>query len=116
MAGNFTYTESSPVTVAAPANINAGAILVRNNIIGVALATAASGANVAISGEGVVVVSKSTAASEVFAIGANVHWDNTNALATISATSNLRLGVARLAVAANTVTTVEVILPGNVFR
>jgi len=116
MAVNFTYLEGSPITVAAPANVNSGAVLVRNNIIGVALASAASGANVAIAGEGVVVVPKSTAAGEVFAIGANVHWDATNAVATVSATSNLRLGVARLAVAANTTTTVEVILPGSVFR
>lgn len=116
MAGNFTAFASSPVTIAAPANVNSGAVVVRNNIIGVALATALSGANVAVSGDGVVVVPKSTAASEVYAIGANVHWDATNAVATISATSNLRLGVARLAVAANTVTTVEVILPGSVFR
>ena len=115
MATNIIETGDT-ITVLAPATIASGGVLVRNNIMGIALANAASGTNVAILGSGVVTVAKSTAASEVFAIGANVHWDNTNALATISATSNLRLGVARSAVAANTTTTVDVVLPGSCFR
>lgn len=110
MAGNFTTTESDRITIPAPANVNAGAVVIRNNIMGIALTSAASGANVALAYCGSVVLSKSTAAGETYAIGANVHWDATNAVATVSATSNTRIGVARAAVAANTTATVEVIL------
>jgi predicted RecA/RadA family phage recombinase len=116
MAANMLSPDSDRVTILAPANVASGAVVVRNNIVGVAIGGAASGEAVAIAGSGVVKVLKSTAASEVFAIGANVHWDATNARATISATSNARLGVARDAVAANTETTVNVILPGTVLR
>lgn len=113
MAGNFSDTDMSRVQIAAPASVNAGAVVVRNNIVGVALTSAASGAEVTLAVGGCVVLPKSTAAGETYAIGANVHWDATNAVATVSATSNVRIGAARRAVAANTVTTVEVILRGT---
>ena len=46
------------------------------------------------------------------AAGANIHWDATNAKTTISATSNLKIGVAAVT-STNTATTVRVRLNGS---
>ena len=52
------------------------------------------------------------AASTSAAAGANIHWDATNSRTTISATSNLKIGVAAV-VSTNTATTVRVRLNGS---
>lgn len=99
------------LTVAAPHAVVKGNFVVLNATTGfggVALDNAASAANVVLAvGDGVYGIAKPNAASTSAAIGANVHWDNTNAVATISATSNVLIGQA-VAAFGNTDTTVNV--------
>lgn len=82
------------ITVPAPANVTSGQlVVVGTNIFGTAMATTASGQPVALYTGGVVDLRKLNGASTSAAIGANAHWDATNSNVTISATSNLKIGV-----------------------
>lgn len=99
------------VRVTAPYNVNSGQGVKVGSLFGVATASATNAANVEIMTVGVFDLSKPNAVSTSVAAGANVHWDDTNVTTTISATSNLRLGVA-VAAAGNTDTTVRVRLTG----
>lgn len=99
------------IRVTAPYACTSGVGVKVSNIFGVATANAVSAANVEIMTEGVFDLAKTNAASNSIAAGANVHWDDTNLKATVSSTSNLKIGVA-LAAAANTDLTVRVRLTG----
>jgi predicted RecA/RadA family phage recombinase len=99
------------VTVVAPAAKNTGEGVKVGNLFGVAIANAASAANMAIATRGTWAIRKLNGASSSFAQGANVHWDDTNANCTVSATSNLKIGVA-VAPAANADVAVQVRLTG----
>lgn len=93
MAENW-LTDGTRVTVPAPANVNSGAlVVVTNNLFGIAMASATSGANVALSIGPVCTLRALNGASTSAAVGANAHWDATNSNVTISATSNLKIGV-----------------------
>lgn len=99
------------VTVVAPYAVNSGQGVKVGQLFGVGAFSASSAANVEVRTLGVFDLDKINAASNSIAAGANVHWDDTNLKATVSATSNLRIGVA-LAACANTDTTVRVRLHG----
>ncbi len=101
------------VRVVAPYAVNAGGGVKVGQIFGVATVTAASAANVEVQRTGIVTLTKANAVSTSAAQGANIHWDDTNVITTISATSNLKIGVAAEAVG-NTATTVKVLLTGTV--
>jgi predicted RecA/RadA family phage recombinase len=90
------------------ANANSGDVVVAGQMFGILESGGLTGATVGLRCGGIHDLAKSTATGETFAVGANVHWDATNARATISATSNARLGVAVAAATPNTVTTVRV--------
>lgn len=109
MAENIVIPGIRRLTVAAPANVNAGDFVVVQRAFGIALASAASAANVAIAQGCVASIRKLNGASTSQAVGTNVHWDATNSNATISATSNTLIGVA-YAAAANADTTITVAL------
>lgn len=109
MATNMFLEGGDTVTVPAPANVNSGQLVVVGNLRGVAHSSALSAANVAILTRGVVTLPKVNAVSTSFAAGANVHWDATNSVTTVSATSNAKVGVA-MAAASNTDVTVKVFL------
>lgn len=110
MAKNYTH-DGDKLVVAAPHAVVSGRFVVLNATTGfggVAQANADSGANVTLHvGGGVYAFDKVSGASTSAAIGANVHWDNTNSQVTISATSNVLIGQA-VAAFANTDTTVSV--------
>lgn len=97
MATNITNDDPTLAVVPAPAAINSGALVLVGQAFGVALHSAASAANVTIKIGATAALRKITGASTSFAAGANVHWDATNANATVSATSNLKIGVAVVA-------------------
>jgi predicted RecA/RadA family phage recombinase len=81
------------VTVVAPNAVVSGrVVIVGTNLFGVALANAASAANVALAMGGVWTLSKPNAVSTAAAAGASAYWDNTNSQVTISATSNTKIG------------------------
>ncbi len=104
MAENISQAGVRRLTVLAPANVNAGDFVVVNRMFGVALASAASAANVAIDVGATATLRKLNGASTSQAAGTNVHWDATNSNCTTSATSNILIGVAA-AVTANADTT-----------
>lgn len=107
MAKNITMDGVKRLTFAAPAAVNSGDLVVVSQAFGVALSSAASAANVVLSVGPTATLRKLNGASTSQAVGTNVHWDATNANATISATSNLKIGVAAAATA-NTDTTISV--------
>lgn len=111
MATNL-IQDGERITIVAPAAAVSGAGVRVNNIFGVYVANANSGANATIATRGVYSLRKLNGASSAFTQGANVHWDNTNANCTVSATSNLKIGVAVVA-AGDDAVAVQVRLNGN---
>lgn len=109
MASNYVQDGDRILVTAPSGGVVRGKVVVISNLYGVALDNAVSGANVVLKTNGVFDVTKISGASTSFAVGANVHWDTTNAQATVSATSNTKVGVA-VAAAANADTTVRVLL------
>lgn len=107
MAANISLDPGQRMTVAAPAAVTSGDLVVKGNAFGVAIANAVSAANVAIATGVTASLRKLNGVSTSFAQGANVHWDATNSNCTVSATSNTKIGVAADA-AANADTTVSV--------
>ncbi|MCU0909802.1 MAG: DUF2190 family protein [Rhodobacteraceae bacterium] len=85
------------ITVAAPANVNAGAGVLIGSLFGVALTTALSGASVEIQTTGVVDITK--APSQAWTVGALIYWDAANNRATNVASTNKLIGLAVAAVA-----------------
>lgn len=108
MATNIVIPGLQRLTVPAPANVVSGGVVIVGQLPGVAVANALSGENVAVETQAVATIRKLNGASTSFAAGANVHWDATNANATVSVTSNARIGVAYRA-AANADTLVQVV-------
>jgi predicted RecA/RadA family phage recombinase len=107
MATNY-IQEGDKTTVAAPFAVTRGNIVVVNtNLFGVAEDNAASAANVVLAHRGVYSFTKTSGASTSAAVGGYAYWDNTNSKATISATSNTKIGVF-VAAATNNDTTVRV--------
>jgi len=98
MANNYVQ-EGGRMTVIAPAAVTTGGLVLIGQMFGVAQGNAASAANVVIQTGGVHSLRKLNGASTSFAAGANVYWDSTNSNATVSATSNTRIGVAAVAAA-----------------
>jgi predicted RecA/RadA family phage recombinase len=98
------FNDGMAVTVPAPANVNSGQFVVVGNIRGIAQASAASAASVAIVTRGEALLPKPNAVSTSMAVGANVHWDATNSVITASATSNAKVGVVTAAVTNTAVT------------
>lgn len=87
--------DGEKLTIVAPYAVTKGNIVLFGAGFGVAEDNAASAANVVVDvSGGVFSFSKIAAASNSFALGANVYWDNTNSKVTASATSNTRIGIA----------------------
>lgn len=93
MSRNFVH-DGSRMVVTAPAAVSSGDLVIVGQMFGVAQASAASAASVAIRAGGVHSLRKLNGASTSYAAGANLFWDATNSNVTISATSNTRIGVA----------------------
>ncbi|MCX8003378.1 MAG: DUF2190 family protein [Burkholderiaceae bacterium] len=110
MATNYKH-DGERVVVTAPYAANSGSGVQVGNLFGVAQASAASAASVAIVTRGAFALAKTTGAGTSYAVGANVHFDNTNRVCTVSAAGNLKIGVA-VAAASNADATVEVRLTG----
>jgi predicted RecA/RadA family phage recombinase len=107
MATNYVQ-DGDHVEFTAPSGGVAGNdVVILNSVFGVALLDAVSGATSQLGIGGVWDIPKTNAASQSMAFGAPVYWDLTNTKATVSATSNTKLGVAVRA-ASNTDTTVRV--------
>lgn len=70
------------VTVPAPANVSSGDGVQVGSLFGVANADAVSGADVVLSTTGVYTLPKTSA--QAWAIGAAIHWDAENGVATTS--------------------------------
>ena len=105
MATNFVQPGNS-VTVVAAANAVSGALVVLGQMFGVAAHDCLTGEQLTITCGGVWDFAKLNAVSTSMAVGANVYWDNTNAVMTPT-TSFTRVGVAMAAVG-NTATSVRV--------
>ena len=111
MATNILDTgETVDFTLAA--NAASGDLVVSSQMFGIALISGVTGDRIPLATGVRATLPKMNAASNSFAVGANVHWDATNAVVTSSATSNLKVGVATAA-AANTATTATVRLNGS---
>lgn len=104
MATNIVLPGVKTIEVVAPANLNSGAGVQVAQLFGVALTSATSGANVAVTLGSTAVLRKLNGASTSQVAGSNVHWDATNANCTVSATSNLKIGVAAAATINNDTT------------
>ncbi|CBS87035.1 DUF2190 family protein [Azospirillum lipoferum] len=98
------------VTVSAPYDVASGAGCLVGSLFGVATMDAVSGASVDICTEGVFTLAKTSA--QAWTVGAKVYWDDTNKVATTTATSNTLIGCA-LEVAANPSATGTVRLNGT---
>lgn len=94
MAANIARDSGERMIVTAPAAVTSGGGVQVATLFGVAIANAASAANVALMIGGTASLRKLNGASTSYAQGAALYWDNTNANVTISATSNLKIGVA----------------------
>ena len=84
------------VTLSAPYAVASGDGLLVGSLFGIATHDAASSAEVETQLTGVVDMAK--AASQAWIVGAKVYWDNTAKVATITATGNVLIGAAMLAV------------------
>lgn len=109
MATNY-LQEGGHVTVAAPAAKTSGDGVLVGSLFGVAITTVANGANVEIATTGVWNLAKTSA--QAWTVGQRIYWDDTNSVATSTASSNKLIGVA-MAVAANPSSTGEVRLNGS---
>ncbi|WP_406736747.1 DUF2190 family protein [Thioclava sp. GXIMD4215] len=108
MAKNFIQS-GDVITVAAPAAVVSGGVVIAGEIVGIAQGDAASGAAVDLACGGVWELSK--VASDDVALGDAIYWAAGSDLATVTATDNAKLGVAVAAAAAST-GTVRVRLSG----
>lgn len=97
------------VTVAAPATVVAGAGVLVGALFGVAVFGAASGATLEIATEGVFALDKVSA--QAWTEGASIYWDNTQKLATTTASGNTPIGVATDAAANPSATGVVKLVP-----
>ena len=87
------YTQAGErVTLAAPYDVLSGGGLLVGSIFGVAINDALSGASVETAVEGVFRLAKTSA--QAWTVGALIYWDNTNKVATSTASTNKLIGVA----------------------
>ncbi len=92
-----TYVQpGNTITVTAPYDVTSGDGLLVGAIFGIASGDALTGAEVEVVTTGVFDMTK--AASQAWAVGDKVYWDNTNRVATKTATANTLIGVAVAAV------------------
>lgn len=98
------------LNVTAPYAVASGAAALVGLIFGVAVSTAASGANVDLWMKGVFALAKDTS---TFSVGDVVYWDNTAKAVTSTATSNKKVGIATLAALTGDATA-NVYLPGQI--
>ena len=84
------------ITVAAPAAVNSGDLVLVGSLFGVAAADAASGTDVQLNTGGVYDLPK--AASQAWTVGAKVYWYNTAKVATTTTSGNTLIGVATVPV------------------
>jgi predicted RecA/RadA family phage recombinase len=94
MAKNVVLPGTKAIDLVPAANVNSGDLVVVGQAFGVALTSGTSAAAIACEIGGTATLPKANAVSTSQAAGSNVHWDATNARTTISATSNLKIGVA----------------------
>lgn len=108
--------EGNVITITAPYAVASGAgVLVGTALFGVAVQAITSGAKGEIKGTGVFDLAKATSASDSFAPGARVYWDNTNKVCTAVSTSNTEIGIAvATTTAATGDTTVRVKIPKTI--
>lgn len=98
------------LTVAAPYAVSSGGGALVAKIFGVAQSDAASGADVVLVTGGVFDLAKTSA--QAWTVGAAIYWDDTNKVATTTASGNSRIGNA-VVVAANPSATGRVhVIPG----
>lgn len=95
----------------APYDVASGAGLLVGALFGVAMTAAASGASVQARTRGVYTLPKTSA--QAWTVGAKVYWDDTNKVATSTASGNTLIGCA-VAAAANPSATGIVRLNGSV--
>lgn len=81
------------VTIVAPATIASGAGLLIGSMFGIAAFDAAQTSEVELVLEGVFDLPAASGAGTAITAGAKVYWDNTNKVATKTATSNTLIGV-----------------------
>lgn len=86
------------ITLSAPYDVLSGGGLLVGSIFGVAIYDALSGVAVEAAVEGVFRLAKTSA--QAWTVGALIYWDNTNKVATSTASTNKLIGVA-MAVADN---------------
>ncbi len=92
-----TYVQpGNTITLTAPYDVTSGDGLLVGAIFGIASGDALTGAEVEVVTTGVFDLTK--AVSQAWAVGDKVYWDNTNRVATKTATANTLIGVAVLAV------------------
>jgi len=92
-----TYVQpGNTITLSAPYDVTSGDGLLVGAIFGIASGDALTGSEVEVVTTGVFDLTK--AASQAWAVGDKVYWDNTNRVATKTATANTLIGVAVLAV------------------
>lgn len=88
---NFVQAGSA-LTIPAPANVASGDVVIVGNIIGIANAAAASGADLDVTTTGVFNLPK--VSGDVFAVGATVYFNTATKLATTTASGNTAIGTA----------------------
>jgi len=102
MAARFTDAYVQPgetLDLPAPYDRKGGEGALIGNLFGVATVNVAASSTIAFAVEGVFRLDKT--ASQTFAVGANVYWDNTAKSVTAVTTGNTRIGVAAVAAASN---------------
>ncbi|NVK57321.1 MAG: DUF2190 family protein [Alteromonadaceae bacterium] len=107
---NFVQLGES-ITLPAPYDVTAGAGALVGSIFGVAQGAAAATEDVVLVRRGVFELAKTSA--QAWNQGAKIYWDDTNKVATTTATSNTLIGAA-VAAAANPSTTGTVLVDGAV--
>lgn len=107
---NYLYTGDTLDIVAPAGGVVSGNAYLIGTIIGVAVATAAVGASVAMRVEGVFTLPKLS--TDVVTQGALLYWDNTNFRLTLTSAGNTLAGIA-WAAAGNGVSTVQIKLKGR---
>lgn len=106
------YVQDGDVlSLTAPYDVASGAGLLVGALFGVATGAAASGASVQARTRGVYTLAKTSA--QAWSVGAKIYWDDTNKLATSTASGNTLIGCA-VAAAANPSATGIVRLNGTV--
>lgn len=99
------------VTLPAPYDVSSGGGALVGSVFGVAQADAASGDPVSLVRDGVFTLAKTSA--QAWTVGAKIYWDNSNKVATTTASGNTLIGAA-MAVAANPSATGDVLVDGAI--